>query len=84
MGGRDVADSVIIVSRVDASRELQSKFGEDMRSRPALVYLCLMLEARELSLESKIPMIYLAHRAAATHQKLTLAQRCKDESRPVC
>ena len=55
VGGRDVADGVVVVSRVDASRELQSEFGEDMRSGPALICLSLVLKARELSLESTNP-----------------------------
>jgi len=55
VGGRDVADGVIVVSRVDASRELQGELSEDMRSGPASIRLCLVLEARELPLESAIP-----------------------------
>ena len=37
VGGGDVADGVVAVSRVDASRELQGKLGEDMGSGAVLV-----------------------------------------------
>ena len=55
MGGRDVADGVIVVSRMDASRKLQGELSDDVRSGPALVCLCLVLKTRELALESAIP-----------------------------
>jgi hypothetical protein len=84
VGGGDVTDGVIIVGRVDASRKLQGKLGEDMGSRPVLVCLCLVLETRELSLEPTIAMTRLAHRATVAHHKLTLAQRYKGGCHPGC
>jgi hypothetical protein len=72
VGGGDVADAVVIVSRVDASRELQGKLGEDMGSGSVLVCLYPVLKTRELPLEPMIPATRLVHTA---HHKLTLTQR---------
>jgi len=52
MGGRDVANGIIVVSRVDAGGELQGELSEDMRRGPAVICLGLVLKTREMSFES--------------------------------
>lgn len=61
MRSGDVADGIIIVNRIDARRELQGKFGKDMRSRPVLVCLCLVFQTGELPFESAVQISRLVH-----------------------
>ena len=67
-GSGYVTEGVIIVSRVDASRELQDKLGENMGSWSVSVCLCLVFEMREPPLEPTVTMAGLVHRTIVVHQ----------------